>query len=380
MGCGASRQIAPHTSELRPRARSVCVFWDVENCAVPSGVSASDVVSALRKWLASLGWPSEPPDMHMVAAYNVFANRASPALWKSLKHAGVEQVAAGPKHESADRELELRMRRELRLLPQGEQVTCIVLVTSDMDFLSFVRDELRGRVRVQWIYSDEVHLSAATLRQLEEATRPSWMAEARAPTSLPTWEHVLTFGTATGATGAGGAASNDAADGDNASDGDRGSQQRSRGRSRSRNRGATDGGNPARQGGGSASGGGGGGRRAHKDRSERVASGASASASHSTSPTPPSPPLQAPLPQPAPGRLMGRVVHWKGGSDKRTMWGYVMVDGDDATKRHFRLNDVLGPVPAKISLGSPVEFTPDVNPPGGKYAGKAIATQVSFIM
>ena len=36
-----------------------------------------------------------------------------------------------------------------------------------------VRDELRGRVRVLWIYSDEVRLSAATLRQLEEATRPS---------------------------------------------------------------------------------------------------------------------------------------------------------------------------------------------------------------
>ena len=107
MGASASaRRVAaapPQVPAHEVPSRYTLVLWDVENCPVPNGASASDVVSALRSWLHSQGWPAQPPEGHVVAAYNVFASR-SPHFWNQLKHAGVEQTAAGPKHESADRE------------------------------------------------------------------------------------------------------------------------------------------------------------------------------------------------------------------------------------------------------------------------------------
>ena len=83
-------------------------------------MSGSDAVSAIRRWVEYNGWPSQPPELHVVTAYNIFSSRVHQNFWNQLKHAGVEQIAAGPKHESADRELEQRMRREFRLLPQSE--------------------------------------------------------------------------------------------------------------------------------------------------------------------------------------------------------------------------------------------------------------------
>ena len=196
MGSGASRArrrvaVEPPPPRLeQPATRHTIILWDVENCPVPNGANASDVVSSLRSWVQSQGWPAQPPDGHIVAAYNVFASR-SPHFWNQLKHAGVEQTAAGPKHESADRELEQRLRRELRLLPRGEDRTCVVLVSSDMDFLSCVRDELRGRVQALWVHSTAAHLAQSTLRQIEEATRPARCATPRDTRELPTWEQIV---------------------------------------------------------------------------------------------------------------------------------------------------------------------------------------------
>ena len=197
MGSGASK-----VSRVAPaRHRSVVVLWDVENCSVPSNMSGSDAVSAIRRWLEYKGWPSQPPDSHIVTAYNIFSNRVQPNFWNQLKHAGVEQIAAGPKHESADRELEQRMRREVRLLPQSEEETCFVLISADMDYLATVRDLLRGRVSVLWIHSSAVRLGASTLRQLEEATRPSTVREPRPISELTTWEQVLASGLGGGSIG-----------------------------------------------------------------------------------------------------------------------------------------------------------------------------------
>ena len=44
-------------------------------------------MSALRQYVAQQGWPCQPPDAHVVAAYNVFSNRCSPHFWNQLKHA-----------------------------------------------------------------------------------------------------------------------------------------------------------------------------------------------------------------------------------------------------------------------------------------------------
>jgi hypothetical protein len=156
--------VAPEPPQSLPPKRHCIVLWDVENCSVPSSVSASDTVSAIRLWLTEKGWPGQ--DCHVVTSYNVFARQ--PAFWKSLSLAGCEQVAAGPKQESADRELEARMRREVSLLPTGEDRTCFVLISSDMDFLKSVRDELRTRVTVFWIRAASAGLSESTLRQIEE--------------------------------------------------------------------------------------------------------------------------------------------------------------------------------------------------------------------
>jgi hypothetical protein len=206
MGGGASKRVAPHSTIQAPK-RSVIVLWDVENCPVPNNMSGSDAVSAIRRWLEYKGWPSQPPELHIVTAYNIFSNRVHPNFWNQLKHAGVEQIAAGPKHESADRELEQRMRREFRLLPQSEDETCFVLISADMDYLATVRDLLRGRVSILWIHSSAVRLSQSTLRQLEEATRPSTVREPRPIRELTTWEQVLASGLG------GGNANGNAADG-----------------------------------------------------------------------------------------------------------------------------------------------------------------------
>ena len=122
---GGGKVARRHASPKPPRQRSVIVLWDIENCNVPSGMSGSDAVSAIRRWVEYNGWPSQPPELHVVTAYNIFSSRVHQNFWNQLKHAGVEQIAAGPKHESADRELEQRMRQRFRLpAERGRRASC----------------------------------------------------------------------------------------------------------------------------------------------------------------------------------------------------------------------------------------------------------------
>ena len=332
MGCGSSRVAPADPPSLPPPRQSVCCFWDVENCPVPQGIEPSDAVSALRKWVAQeLRWPSTDPDFHIICAYNVFAKNN--AFWNKLKRAGVEQLAAGNKQESADRELESRMRREARLLPAGEDSTCIILITSDMDFLPIVR-ELRGRVCVHWVYSNET-LSSSTLRQLEEATRG-----ARETSALTTWQHVLTFAADV---------DDEEADDDDKSDADgrTGSQKkRSRGKRKSPSKKAAVAPQTPQQ---------------QQQQQQQQAA-----------PLTPSPP-----PPPDAARQQGVISHWDNAPNKQ--WGYVSVEGEAGVKRHFRITDVLDPVPQRVRLGMKVEFTPSVNPPHAKFPGKPIATFVGFL-
>ena len=78
-----------------------------------------------------------------------------------------------------------------------------MLISADMDYLATVRDLLRGRVSVMWVHSSAVQLSQSTLRQLEEATRPSSVREPRPISELATWEQVMASGYPTGEGGAG---------------------------------------------------------------------------------------------------------------------------------------------------------------------------------
>ena len=372
MGCGASSRVAPAPPDSAPTSahKHALVFWDVENCPVPNGTAASDVVSAIRSWLSAEGWPSQPPDGHVVAAYNVFASRA-PTFWNQLKHAGVEQLAAGPKAEAADRELELRMRREMRLLPAGESRTCIVLISSDMDFLSTVRDELRGRVTVIWVHAAGSRLPEPTLRQIEEATRPSSCREPRPTDSLPSWEQLLAEFASPGA--ASNAASGSSRSGRQSSGG---GSSRSRSRSRSRGRGNNSHSPPSSS-------------PPPIDSSPVGTTPHSPTANHSPQPslatTPASPTtVSSPLPPHtlADGqqRCTGMIQHWD--SQPHKLWGYVMSDqmaGGQQQKHHFRRTDILDPCPDPVRRGMLVEFTPGVNPPGGKHGGKPLALEVRFV-
>ena len=347
---------------------------------MPNRVAASDAVSAIRRWLDSQGWPCQPPDGHVVAAYNVFASRGQ-QFWNQLKHAGVEQLAAGPKAEAADRELEQRMRRELRLLPPGEANTCFVLISGDMDFLHAVRDELRGNVSVIWVHTATARLAESTLRQIEEATRPSACPGPRATSELISWEALLSSHLAS-SNGAPGSADEAAAGADATP---QGTPSRSRSRSRSR-------------GGASRS-------RSHGASSSpppinSVPLGASASSGAAPphpdmlpagppplSPARALPPLRSTasfspgspsLPPPPSGeRCRGRVQHWNG--QPANLWGYAVRDGDEQTRHHFRHADIIGAAPAQVRVGMPVEFRPSANPPRGKHGGKPTAIEVVFL-
>ena len=376
MGAKSSKRVAPITPPDQPDRHSL-VLWDVENCPVPNGTAASDAVSALRTWLASLGWPSQPPLGHVVAAYNVFASRA-PTFWNQLKHAGVEQLAAGPKAEAADRELEQRLRREMRLLPSGEANTCVVLISGDMDFLAAVRDELRGRVTVVWVHPTNIRLPESTLRQIEEATRPSTCNAPRSTSALTTWEQLLSAH----------APSSSGAATDDGSGGSGGGNGRSRSRSRSRSRGRNTDTSPSP------------GAAAATARSQQQPSpppinsvplGAQRALNPVTPPRSPNsrsplPPLRSgsssplPLTTSPPGAstttLTGTIQHWDGQPTK--LWGYVVPDGQQQ-KHHFRKADVLEPSPAQIKVGMAVEFRASVNPQGGKHGGKPIAHDVRFV-
>ena len=130
-GWGAASQQHHQSSESIPR-KSLGVFWDIENCHVPSGKSAMAVCDKIRKQEFFQG--------HREIQFAVVcdATKEPKTIFEELNKAQVDIIhVASNRKNAADDKLKQIMRRFADLHRDGSR---IVLISGDMDFAADIAD------------------------------------------------------------------------------------------------------------------------------------------------------------------------------------------------------------------------------------------------
>ena len=114
-------------------------FWDYDNCQIPNGLRAFDVVRQLKKKFVL----STRLNLVGFRCYGDVAN-LTPAIREGLQLANVELIHAAGKLNIADRKIFMELDA-FELANRGKEAT-VILITGDIDFIGKI-DSLRCRAR-----------------------------------------------------------------------------------------------------------------------------------------------------------------------------------------------------------------------------------------
>ncbi|XP_054930817.1 uncharacterized protein [Dermacentor andersoni] len=151
---GATRPLVgvPTILPSTPSVGMISVFWDIENCAVPNGVPAYDIVRKVRQMFY---------EGHREADFLVACDiaRMKPNVVGELSEAHVTVAhVPGDQKNAADEKL----RSALRRFSDAYKLTCsrVVLISGDVDFAAEIHEiRYRDLIHVVLIHNDQAKRS-----------------------------------------------------------------------------------------------------------------------------------------------------------------------------------------------------------------------------
>jgi len=120
----------------------VTVFWDFENCAVPSSFSGTQIVSAIRNYCLSLGGGNVGEIKNIIAIGNQKMMKES--LRKELQNCGVvlHDVPSSHKPNQSDFAILVEL---FKFVLDNKPPHTVIIITGDCDFVTII-NTMRNRL------------------------------------------------------------------------------------------------------------------------------------------------------------------------------------------------------------------------------------------
>ncbi|XP_049519716.1 uncharacterized protein LOC119445955 isoform X2 [Dermacentor silvarum] len=153
-GIGATRQLlgAPKVLDSTSPVGMISVFWDIENCAVPNGVPAYDIVRKVRQTFYE-----GHREADFLVACDIARMKTNVVGELSEAHVTVVHVPGGQKNAADE-----KLRSALRRFSDAYKLTGskVVLISGDVDFAAEIHEiRYRNLIHVVLIHNDQAKRS-----------------------------------------------------------------------------------------------------------------------------------------------------------------------------------------------------------------------------